>query len=137
MKPTSTWILIADGSGARILEALGQGRGFREHAIGSGVRHEPSGPETAPPHQPVEGRPGAKRALQALFARQLSTMLAGYLRNNAFDRLILIAPAPLLDELRKMISPAVREKVVVEIEKDMTDIPTSDLSLYLDEVAAS
>jgi protein required for attachment to host cells len=135
VKPKSTWILIADGKEARILEALGDGRGYHEHTVRGGHRL-PSGVETAPPHRPIDERPSGTRALEALFARQLGAMLASYLRNNAFDRLVLVAPAAMLGELRKMLSPAVREKIIVEIEKDLTGIPSNEISRYLDDVVA-
>lgn len=128
-----TWILIADDSRARILEALGSGHGFFEHTVSGGWR-QPAGGETAPPHEPVGERPSAVNALEALFASQLSAMLAGHLRNNAFDRLVLIAPARMLGKLRKMISPAVRERVIAEIERDLTEIPTGEISRYLNDV---
>jgi protein required for attachment to host cells len=137
VKPTSTWILVADNSGARIFETLGSGQGLHEHhtsgtapdgdtgAAGVGLGHRLIGP-----------RPRASKALQALFAKQLGAMLSGYLRNEAFDRLVLVAPSAMLDELRKMLSPAVRKKIVVEIERDMTNIPTSELSVHLGDVVS-
>ena len=63
-------------------------------------------------------------------------MLAGYVRTNAFDRLIIVAPSAMLSGLRKMIGPNVREKIVAEIEKDLTKIPNSEISTYLDDVIA-
>ncbi|MBS0233244.1 MAG: host attachment protein [Proteobacteria bacterium] len=137
MKPktTSTWILIADGSEARILEALGKGKGFQERTVSGGHR-PPFGSvvDGATPHPVQEERTSATRALEALFASQLGTMLAGYSRNHLFDTLVLIAPAPMLAQLRKMIPTDVREKVVAEIEKDLTKIPFSEISRYLDDV---
>lgn len=128
-----TWILIADGSGARILEALGDSRGFFEHAVGSG--RYPYRGETAPHNPPHEERPRATKALDGLFASQLSTMLAARLKSHSFDRLVLVAPPAMLAKLRKMISPAVRETVVTEVEMDLTDIPTSEIAQHLADVS--
>lgn len=136
LKPTSTWILVADNAGARILETLGSGQGLHEHHTG-GARGEITGTaDVGPGHRLIGQRPRASKALQALFAKQLGAMLSGYLRNEAFDRLILVAPSAMLDELRKILSPAVRKKIVVEIERDLTDIPTSELSVQLGDVVS-
>lgn len=139
MKRARTWILIADGSGARILEAFGSGHGYQERSVGSG-RHLSTTDAltgTAPPHHESTMRRSAAKVLEALFASQLSSMLAGHLRNDAFDRLILIAPASMLHKLRKMITPEVREKVVVEIERDLSNIPNDEIPHYLDDMAST
>ncbi len=135
-KPTSTWILVAGSSDARILEALGNGLGYQERAVSGGHR-PPFGSvmDGATPH-PISERTSATKALEALFASQLGAMLAGYARSNLFDRLILIAPPPMLAQLRKMITANVREKIVAEIESDLTDIPFSEISRYLDDVVS-
>jgi len=128
--------LIADGSGARILETLGSGHGFHEQGS-SGARQRATEPLAAGSgRRDVGERPRATKALQSLFAKQLGTMLTGYLRDDAFDRLVLVAPGAMLDELRKMISPAVQKKVVIEIERDLTDIPTNELPVYLGDVVS-
>jgi protein required for attachment to host cells len=125
-----TWILIADSSGARILEALGNSRAFFEHAVGDG--RYPYRSDPAPPH---EERPRVTKALDGLFASQLSTMLANRLKSRSFDRLVLVAPTVMLGKLRKMISPAVRETVIAEIEMDLTDVPTSEIAQHLADVS--
>jgi protein required for attachment to host cells len=136
VKPTSTWILVADNSGARILETLGSGHGFHEHGSSEARGSETTATDTGPGRHAIGGRSSAKKALQSLFAKQLGAILTGYLKNDAFDRLVLVAPSTMLDDLRKMISPAVRKKIVVEIERDLTDIPTSELSVYLGDVVS-
>lgn len=134
-KSPSTWILIADGREARILEVLGKDQGFQERAISGGHR-PPFGAivDGAVPSPAPEARTSATSALEALFASQLGSMLAGYSRDDHFDRLIVIAPSPMLIQLRKMIPADVREKVVAEIERDLTAIPFSEISRCLDDV---
>jgi protein required for attachment to host cells len=144
VKPIRTWILIADGSGARILEALGKGSGFHQISengtLGNGASGSLEGRGDADPGSPsgnaTDARRNVARVLETLFASQLAAMLAGYLRNDAFDRLIIVAPPAMLAELRKMIGSNVREKIVAEIAKDLTKIPNSEISTLLDEVVA-
>ncbi|HML27505.1 MAG TPA: host attachment protein [Hyphomicrobium sp.] len=128
-----TWILIAGGSGARILETKGKGRELSEHTVSGGYRH-PAGADTAPPQHGLEERPNVTNMLDALFASQLSAMLADRLKQGCFDTLILVAPEAMLNKLRKMISPAVRETITAEIERDLTNIPTTEIAHHLDDV---
>jgi protein required for attachment to host cells len=138
VKRARTWILIADGGGARILEQFESGQGFQQHSVASG-RHMSTTDavaETAPPHHALMERRSAAKALEALFASQLSSMLTAYYRKNAFDRLILIAPSTMLQRLRTMITPEVREKVIVEIEQDLSHVPNEEIPSYLNSVAS-
>jgi release factor family 12 len=137
VKPTRTWILITDGGGARILEALGDGRDLHEISGSGTPRSNPLNDLASPPDGAA--RPStvrANKALEALFASQLTALLTNYLRNDAFDRLVIVAPPSMLGELRKMIGPKVREKITAEIDRDLTKIPNSEISRYLDDVVA-
>jgi protein required for attachment to host cells len=129
-----TWILIADGGGARIVEAFEKGA---EQPVASG-RHKTTAAlaGTAATKKCSTEQRGVAKALEALFASQLSSMLSVHHRNNAFDELILIAPASMLHKLRKMITPEVQGKIVVEIEKDLSHVPNEAISSCLNEVAA-
>ena len=67
----------------------------------------------------VEPRHDPHRARETLFARQLGAMLGGYAARNDFDRLVLVAPAVMLGDLRCALQPQVLEKVVAEVDKDL------------------
>jgi protein required for attachment to host cells len=148
MKPTRTWILIADGGGARILEALGRGHGVHEISGSESRVHNPPSHElgrdspgrvyesVGHAHHAVEPRRDPHRALETLFASQLAAMLANYAASKSFDRLVLVAPPAMLGDLRKVISPQVREKVIAEIDKDLTKIPNNEISTHIDDVIA-
>lgn len=148
MKPQRTWILVADGGGARIFESVGQGRGV--HLV-SGTESRVDNPAS---HELGQERPGRvyesvgtarhavepkrdpHRALEALFANQLATMLANYSANNSFDRLVIVAPPAMLGELRKDIKPALREKVIAEIDKDLSKVPSNEIAAHIENVIA-
>ncbi len=132
-KPMRTWILVADGNGARILEALGEGSGFHQ-VSGGEVLSDGAPSDFKDRGNTAASRRNIARALETLFASQLAAMLAGYLRQSAFDRLIIVAPPTMLTELRKMIGPNVREKIIAEIAKDLTKIPNNEISVHLDGV---
>lgn len=148
MKPSRTWILIADGGGARILEALGRGHGLHMIA-GTGQHHdEPPSHELGrdrpgrvhesigPTHHAIEPRRDPHRALETLFAQQLSKMLSDYEASNNFDRLVIIAPPVMLGDLRKILQPKVRDKIVAEIDKDLTKIPNNEIASHIENVIA-
>jgi len=148
MKPTRTWILVADGGRARILEALGKGHGLHE-VLGSETRTDnPPSHELgrAPPgrvyesvghaRHAVEPRQDPHRALETLFAGQLATMLAKYAATNAFDRLVIVAPPAMLGDLRKLMHSEVRAKIVGEIDMDLSKVPNGEISAHIEDVVA-
>lgn len=146
MKHTRTWILVADGGRARILERTGKRQGMHLVAGSQALRNSPPyrdlGRDTSGRgYEPVrhtrlavKPRSDPRTALEALFASQLATMLADHSAKEAFDRLIIIAPSTMLGNLRKMLKPEVRHKVVAEIDKDPTHIPNNEITEHIDNV---
>jgi protein required for attachment to host cells len=146
MKQTRTWILVADGGRARILETTGKRRGM--HVVTGSESHFENPPSRelgrdAPGRvyesygsvrHAVEPRHDPHSALEALFASQLAAMLADYSARESFDRLVVVAPATMLGNLRKMIKPQVREKIVAEIDKDLTQVPTNEIASHVEHV---
>lgn len=148
MKSVRTWILIADGARARILESTGKGKGVQPVA-GSDLNadHRPSRELLAdrPGHvyesvgsarHAVEPRTDPHRALERLFAYQLADILAGRLAAGEFDRLIVVAPPGMLGDLRKALSAPVRETVAAEVGKDLTKVPNHEILQHLAGVTA-
>jgi len=148
MKPTVTWILIADGARARVLENTGPGRGLNEvpglEVTGENLRageimadrpgrafasagHGRSAME--PSTDPVEKQ-------EADFAKSLADMLDEKLAKKAFDRLIIAAAPKALGVLRKAISSQVQATIMTEKAKDLTRIPNADLVQHFEDVLA-
>jgi protein required for attachment to host cells len=116
MKPTRTWILIADGARARVVENLGPGKGVSEVP----------GMEFSQPAERnrdiMSDRPGRtfesannsrhgmeppsdpKRMAEADFVAGLASMLDEKLKAGAFDRLVLVAAPQALGDIRKALS---------------------------------
>ncbi len=146
MKKTVTWVLIADGAQARVLQHTGPGKGLspvdgldfaidpiqardimadrpgRSHASNGAAR---SGME--PKTDPVEYR-------ETQFVKSLAGMLDRQQQNGAYDRLVIAAAPIALGEIRKAMSAGVRKSVVAELDKDLTNLPTSQLSRHLDGI---
>ena len=56
--------------------------------------------------------------------------------NNDFEALVIIAPPKTLGVLRKQLHKEVERRVVLELAKEMTDRPVSDIEAMLEGEAA-
>ena len=87
-----------------------------------------------PPHdvrQPARTDP--QRYAEYAFARDLSDHLEKAANEHRFDRLILVAAPKALGDLRELLPKTVHGKIVAEIDKDLTNVPTRELGKHLDE----
>jgi protein required for attachment to host cells len=139
-KAQRTWIVVADGSHARILESgephsgvivrleaasaarknegrLAADRLPRTQESGSSARHA------------IEPRLSLKEHEKRVFAARL----AGYLRGglDQFDRLVLVAPARFLNLVREGLPANVARKIAVTRNKDLTWMPESEILEHL------
>ena len=143
MKPIKTWILIADGARARVLQNDGPGHGLQEveglvfHSDHSATHNLVSDREGRSFSSHDEGRSAIEsnsdphRELKKKFAHELAEMLARSLEQNAYDRLIIVAPPGALGDLRAAISDHVRANVVGEVAHDLTKTPDGELAKHL------
>lgn len=148
MKPTTTWILIADGARARIFANLGPGKGIAP--VEGGVLKS----DHAPSRELASDRPGRTfesadvtrhaidpaqdphRELKRAFAVRLATFIEEHLAENAFDRLVLVAPPVTLGDLRAALSNPVKQRVSAELDNDLTNTPVEELPKHLATVMA-
>lgn len=146
MKPKKTWVLIADGGRARILENNGPGSGLEE-VTGMTFTHDlPPTHELARDRQPrsfesvgsarhpVDTGLDLHRKEKELFAGELAQTLEKELAKKSFDALVIVAPAKAMGELRAAISEKVRAKVGKELVADLTKTPDAELVSHLGEV---
>jgi protein required for attachment to host cells len=72
-------------------------------------------------------------ALQAeeRFAAQIADLLYGMAHAHTFDHLVVIAAPKVLGNLRAAFHPEVATRVVSEVAKDLTSVPTHDLAKRL------
>lgn len=149
MKKTVTWVLIANGAQARVLENTGPGKGLKpvegmDWAIEPlqaqdivsdrpGAHRTPSGfgrGGMEPRTDPVEHR-------EAEFVKTVATELDHRIQNGAFDRLVIAAAPIALGDLRKSISPAVKKAIIAELNKDLTNLPSAQLDKHFDGILAA
>ena len=148
MKPKVTWVLIADGAHAKLFENGGPGKGLvalrdmmfeeeplkaqdimadRQGRTFSSVGSGRSGYEY--PTDPVEVR-------ETRFMKTMADRLDAKLREGTFDRLVIAAAPEALGEIRPQLSKQVQEKIVAELPKDLTRMPTDKLESHFDGVLA-
>ncbi len=148
MKPTRTWILIADGARGKVLLHEGPGRGLR--AL-EGLDFS----EDVPPTRDIDAdRPGRSfdshgegrhameppsdphRQRKEAFARRLAEVLVQGCRRNDFDQLVVVAPPSALGDLRNALAPEVKARVKAELPKDLTRTDMTELPRHLETVLA-
>lgn len=148
MKPTTTWILIADGAHARIFANHGPGKGIE--AIEGGVING----DHRPDHELVRDRAARTfesvgdtrhaitpktdphRELKRDFAKHLAEVLDKNYSAKAFDRLVIVAPPTALGDLRAALTAQVKPHVYAELDKDLVKTPTAELPEHLGAVMA-
>jgi protein required for attachment to host cells len=141
MKTKTTWVLIADGGRARILQSTGAGRPL-EPVAGMRFTHKlPPAHDLVSDRQtrsfesvgharhPVSAGLDPHRKEKEKFAVELAAILEQQVK--VFNRLIVVASAKAMGELRDALSESVRKKVEKEVVKDLTKTPDSEIASHL------
>lgn len=146
MHPTITWILVADGQRARIVENGGPGNGLRPVTPEPLVHADPPSRDlgTDRPGRVGESVGGARHAIEPRtdphrnekrrFAQDLADRLDRAAAEGAYTRLILVAPPQMLGDLRDVLTARTRALVAAEIDKDLTKADDRDLKEHLEAV---
>lgn len=146
MKAPTTWILVADGGRALVLENHGVGKGLSTAPVFARTNDNP------PTREQGTDKPGrfddagvGRSAVQdtdwheiekTRFAKEVAGELDGAANAQKFDRLILIAPAKVLGDLRQNLGKPARERVHAEISKDLTTQSRDQLERSVGDVLA-
>ena len=145
MKPRKTWVLVADGARARILESNGSGGGLSSALnFDFAMSHAPSRDFGSDKPGRGQGAGGMTQHAKLprvdwhtyekhLFAKELAKALEEALRRSAFDDLVLVAPPKALGELRLALANDVMSRVKTEIGKDLTHLSVPELDRYLED----
>ncbi|WP_224703025.1 host attachment protein [Devosia aquimaris] len=149
MKKTITWILIADGAQARVLENTGPGKGLAQ-VKGLDWSIEPlqaqdivtdrpgrSFSSAGPGRSAMEPKTDPVEHRETEFVKSVAATLDAKLQEGAFDRLVVVAAPIALGDLRKAMTPNVQKAVMAEINKDLTNLPTAQLPQHLEGVLAA
>ena len=148
MRSPMTWLLIADGGHARVLQTIGVGNALvpvdgmtlskalppsRELGTERPSRtHESMG---ATRHA-MSPRTDAHRELKRSFAHAIAERLDAALQAGAFEHLVVVAPPVTLGDLRQAWSRRLADVVSAEVAKDLVKVPDKDLRAHLTDVVA-
>lgn len=148
MKAVRTWIVVADGAKARFLLNQGPGKGLEtapagdmsaDHAATRALGTDRPGrvhDRMGPARHAMAPRADWHEQEKTLFADAVAGVLNKSAQAGAFDRLVLVAPAKTLGELRRELDGKTAALVTGELTKDLTQVTDRDLPEYLGEVIA-
>lgn len=137
-----TWVLIADGEKALFLQNAVDAQNPDLNVVR--IEEQDNPPDRAqsanrPGRMPDTG-PGQRSALddtdwhqlaKERFAQDLADILYAKAHAGAFDRIVLVAPPKTLGELRDGLHKEVRDKVVGELAKNLTNHPLDEVEALL------
>ena len=139
MKKKITWVVVADHQRARVLYNDGPGHGLKpvdglhfethlstDHELVTDRLPRTIGSQGGARHG-IEPRVDPHRQEAERFVATVADAISAAAGRNEFERLVLIAPPRALGELRKMLPHRVRDKVVGEIDQDLTRATNENL----------
>jgi protein required for attachment to host cells len=149
MKAKVTWIVIADGNQAKVFEHDGPGKGLRALKDLS-FEQEPLKAQEIMADKPgrsfASSAPGSRSSMESSsdpvavrerrFIEKLADMLNLQQREGKFDRLVIAAAPAALGDIRPALSDGVKETILAEMPKDLTNIPIPKLAEHFDGLIA-
>jgi len=148
MKAKVTWILVADGATAKVFEHNGPGKGlqaveglmFEQTPLKAGEimadRPGRSYSSVGSGRSAIESSSDPVAERERRFVENVAEELERKHQQNAFDRLIVAAAPTALGDLRPVFSKSLRDTIVAELPKDLTNLPTAQLGQHLDGLLA-
>lgn len=145
MKPTVTWVLLADGAQAKVFKHSGPGTGlrpvedllFEEEALQArdimADRPGRSFSSVGSGRSAMEYSSDPVEVREANFVKSVATELDRQYQQSAFSRLIIAAAPTALGTIRGALSKTLKDAVVAEEAKDLTNLPTPALEKHFDK----
>jgi protein required for attachment to host cells len=140
---TTTWIIAADASRARILQVTDRARELAEvddllnpegrvhdRELISDAHPRFSGHAGGGPGSDREETSAAEHATE-LFAKRVGDYLDKARTAHRYDRLHLIAPPKFLGQLRKALGKEVQKMVAEELPKDLSWLNARDIQAHV------
>ena len=148
----TTWILVANRTGAKLFETTGPNKVLefpKEFACSQGrirgsesYRDQPGrafnsssqsrgGHGTGSPRHALGSEVTHHELAGRKFAKKLSGMLEKAGNAHRYDKLVLVSEPRFLGVLRSALSPLVKERIAVTLEKDIEEMPNQVLGEHL------
>lgn len=139
-----SWILIANRTGARIVDKQGVNLTLRETIFHEAGRQRDRDVESDRPGRAFDRMAGGRHALTSsetphdhdakLFARELADRLRAGRTQQHVERLVLVAEPRFLGFLREALDDATARTVIATVPKDLAEVPLSDIARHLPEL---
>lgn len=141
--PHNAHVLVGDGAKALMLRNEGDER--YPNLVTEDVLRAAPNPRTAEqgtdrPGRTQNGATGRRAGVEPTdwhtlaeekFAREIADAADRFAQSGVLTGLVVVAPARTLAELRKLFSNHVREKILVEVDKDLTKSPVYKIEQLL------
>jgi protein required for attachment to host cells len=146
MKKIVTWIVIADGSHARVVANDGPGKGV--HPV-PGAQWEGDSRRTGEIMADREGRghesvgsmrhgvephSDPRQLVEDAFLHRVVDYLAESETKGLYDRLVLAAEPRALGTLRRALTPSLQKRLHADLAKDLTKVRVDQLAGHLGSV---
>ena len=135
--PEGTRIVVANGASARVFTNVGSDNALTlkqeddlrmQDMIDAGISGQgPSG--SVPPDMTVA------QANEATFAKQVAVHLNEEALNQRFQHLVLVADPITLGRIRPLLHKETQARLILDLAKDYTNSPISDIEQALGKVA--
>lgn len=124
--PAGTWIVVADGAGARVFTNIGDDKQvtLRQDDLLSQDDLE-GGPGKVPDEQTYSEKD------EAAFSHQLAQLINAAALKNQFKHLVLIADPQSLGRMRPLLHKETQSRLVGELGKTLTHAPLADIERAL------
>lgn len=145
-KPVTTWILVADGAKARLLERIGVNAPLTPASEKCFSESEARAPTrelgTDRPGRVHESADTARHAMvprvdwhrfaKEQFAKTVAEALEDAALKRKYEALVLVAPPRTLGDLRSALGPHAKPLVAGEVAKDLTNLADRDIPAHLE-----
>ena len=140
--PRDTWVVVADGEKALFLVNQGDEVDMNLAVLRKDEQDNPPARDWAAnrPGRFNDGPAPQRSAVQDTdwhelekerFASDLADHLYQYAHKHAFKRLVLVASRVVLSQLREELHSEVRDKVILDIPKVLTNHPIDEIEKHL------
>lgn len=127
--PTDTWVVVADGSKARMFRNVGEGIKLslkQDHLLDSQDMEAEGGPSGRQPPETA-----GSYIDEATFAKELANRLNAAALKEEFAHLFLVADPQTLGQLRPQLHQETTKRLVGELAKTLTNSPLADIEKAL------
>lgn len=126
--PQGALVVVADGGSARVFTNVGSDRELtlKQEAWLEGQNINDEGPSGSMPSESSQSQLD-----EATFAKQLAGELNAGALKNRYAHLVLVADPKTLGQLRPLLHKATTDRLLVDVPKDLTNIPLEGIQRAL------